>query len=445
MDNSTKLKILILSTHNPSYSAGLGSDVMGCLKEAGHEVDFLCRYSTELPKRSYRCIQPRSIVRVIGSKLFSSSIKSHLHKFFEKRSKKEDYVERGMVFSDLYEIHYPDENVPGLSVDRLLQSITKEYDLVITLWWFDFINSTSLKAIYDKLHCPIMIISIDMAPITGGCFYFYNCRRFLDGCGKCPAIKSERPNDFSNKNYLIKKANYQSINCAFLGNSWMNDFAQKSKLFPASKIFKIGCIIDENKFKPIEQRSVREELGLSTNAIVLLARSSKELRKGARFVISAIGHLSKSISNQQSITLLSIGDDFIMNHLDSSSVCHKYLGRVTRKQLIKLYQAADLFLSPSVDDAGPSMINQAQMCGTPVVCFNNGSAVDVVINGESGFKTDDVSEQGFADVLEMAIKCISNSTDKRELRNSTREIAIRTSSNKSFQEKLIHYYKIMAR
>lgn len=438
------LRILILSTHRPSYSAGLGSDVMRCLKEGGHDVDFLCKYSTEFPKRGYKSIESRSAIKSICARFFSKRIKSLFYKSRPDSSPKDLYKEKGMIFNDSYEIHYPDECRPGFPVDQLLEHINKDYDLVITLWWFDFINSTALKEIYNKLHCPIMILSIDMAPVTGGCFYFNACRRFERECGKCIAIGSDDSNDFTHRNYLVKRDNYAAINCAFLGNSWMNEFALRSGLFPKKNIFKIGCIIDENEFIPADRRELRSELGLAHDSIILLARSSKELRKGARFIIHAINTLPERFTERCSIVLVSIGDECLREHIQNKHIRHEYMGRIDRKALIKLYQISDFFLSPSIDDAGPSMVNQSQMCGTPVVCFNNGTAVDVVINGQSGFKTDDISEKGFSEILYRAIDMACNDkVSYDELRVTTRSTALMTSSKARFQENIMEYYQKM--
>lgn len=120
------------------------------------------------------------------------------------------------------------------------------------------------------------------------------------------------------------------------------------------------------------------------------------------------------------------------------------MGRVGRSQLIRLYQVSDWFLSPSVDDAGPSMVNQSQMCGTPAVCFNNGTAVDVVVNGRSGFKTDDVTECGYAVILQTAINLTASDPNEYEgIRAFTRAIAMETCSKRCFSQDIMRYYKLM--
>ncbi len=52
--------------------------------------------------------------------------------------------------------------------------------------------------------------------------------------------------------------------------------------------------------------------------------------------------------------------------------------------MAEYYAMADVFLSPSVQDAGPMMLNQALMCGTPAVAFNIGTASDI-INDMTGY------------------------------------------------------------
>jgi len=443
------MNILILSTHSPKYRAGLGYDVMTALKEAGHSVDYFCKIASEPLNHSFTCLLPESRCKRLLRTIVPQKLVKFAKRIIGKKPKSVNEVYPDLIINNGYEIHYLYEDKEGDTIQKLLEHIDKDYDLVITLWWFSMLTSASLRRIYNRLKCPIMILSIDMAPMTGGCFYFNNCRNFEKECRDCPAMVNcgidksitERPH----LNYLIKKDNYSKMNCAFLGNSWMNQFAKASHLFDNAHIFKIGCIIDEHDFCPADQLIVRNQLNLNGKSLILFARSSSEPRKGCDFLIHSVASVYRDMSNEQrnQFAMVTVGDDFIEKGLKKFNIPCLNLGVVNRRKLIKLYQASTYFLSPSTDDAGPSMVNQSIMCGCPVVCFNNGTAVDVVINEESGFKTDNISEQGFAEVLEKAISWISNNIDKGNLRNSTREVALRTSSKKCFQENITNYYKIM--
>ena len=53
--------------------------------------------------------------------------------------------------------------------------------------------------------------------------------------------------------------------------------------------------------------------------------------------------------------------------------------------LALVYQAADIFVCPSVEDAGPMMIPEAMLCGVPVVAFNTGGAPDLIETMKTGY------------------------------------------------------------
>ena len=58
----------------------------------------------------------------------------------------------------------------------------------------------------------------------------------------------------------------------------------------------------------------------------------------------------------------------------------------TEEELASVYKASDIFVCPSIEDAGPMMINESITCGTPVVSFNMGIAKDLVINDFTGYR-----------------------------------------------------------
>ena len=65
---------------------------------------------------------------------------------------------------------------------------------------------------------------------------------------------------------------------------------------------------------------------------------------------------------------------------------YTYLGYLNFNQLATAFQAADIFVCPSLQDAGPMTIRQSIMSGTPVVAFEMGVALDLVHTGETGYR-----------------------------------------------------------
>lgn len=443
------MNILILSTHSPNYRAGLGLDVMTALENAGHKVDFICKDASEPLNSSFTCLCKEPIIKRVLRAVLPKGLLRCIKKIRKNKNLKlANDIFSNLIINNGYEIHYLYEDREDDVINKLFKHLKKEYDLVITLWWFSMLTSTTLRRIHDRLKCPIMILSIDMAPMTGGCFYFNNCRNFEKECINCPAMVNldkdsviiERPHI----NYMIKKENYSSINCAFLGNSWMNQYAKASHLFDKAKIFKIGCIIDEQDFCPASSNYVKKKLGIEDKALVLLARSSSEPRKGCNYIIDSISKMWKSMQGEHKLSfiLLTVGDDYIYNAMQDLNIpCINY-GIVNRMQLVRLYQASTYFLSSSIDDAGPSMVNQSIMCGCPVVCFDNGTAIDVIHNGISGFKSKEISRKGFNEALSDAISFFYTK-EYPQIRITSRQIALNSCSRQKFAEDIKNYYEIM--
>ena len=87
---------------------------------------------------------------------------------------------------------------------------------------------------------------------------------------------------------------------------------------------------------------------------------------------------------KQSTLLIIAGrhNDLVTNNLPFD---YKEFGFVNMETLAELYALADIYLSPSIVDPGPIMVNQALMCGTPVVSYSIGTALDVVKDRGTGY------------------------------------------------------------
>ena len=426
------LRILLLSSCPRSQSAGLADDMIVALQNVGHHVDFnypefendkLIADSQTKPSLFFRVIRKLGIVRLIN-KLG----------IVLKTQNKQILVSTGQrMFYNM------DERSPLINPYTLLNRLQgKEYDMIITLFWTNVFNSTTLKILYNRFHCPIFIYAVDMAPMTGGCFYIGNCEQYLKECRNCPVwggILGCRTFD----NFKIKKNNYNSIDVCLSANTWGSRFAEKTHLFKHISISSI--IIDDKVFYPKKkEETFLYDIIPQEKRFIMLARcTGDEIRKGFNYLIESINYFASQISfeERKSILLLLIG--ITDSRYDQMiNIDTRQLGFLDISRLVDAYSYSNVFLCPSILDGGPSMINQSIMCGTPVVSFDSGTAIDVIYNGRSGFKVQMKDSKAFGKAILQLFLMPNN--DYQKLRKSSREIALYWNSPSAFVKQVENVY-----
>lgn len=327
------------------------------------------------------------------------------------------------------------EETPPVNPKKIVNKIKKDYDFVLVFFWQGLITSKTIKAIYDQIKKPILLMAADMFPMTGGCSYFWDCNRLEVACGKCPGLSSNSENDITRINFLFKKKMISTTNCIFLGNSWQNKHAYKSQLF--SNIGEIYPIVDENIFRPRDKKILKEKFNYSNKTILFFgALGVHDPRKGFKYLVEALNLLySHRPDLATSIILLVAGSGNEITELNHFEV--NYTGHLSFDQLAEYYALSDVFLCPSIQDAGPMMLNQALMCGTPAVAFNIGTACDV-INESTGYLAEYRSSQDFCKGI---IKLITRSESEIiDMEEECRSQSLRRSSYKAFRDKIIFAY-----
>ena len=224
----------------------------------------------------------------------------------------------------------------------------------------------------------------------------------------------------------------EKINCIFLGNSWLINHANKSRLF--SHTGKIYPIVDENVFRPRDRKLLKEKFSYS-NKIVLFFGSLgvHDPRKGFKYLLEALQILAQTKPELvNNIVLVIAGTGEKVRDLDAYRV--EYTGYLTFDELAEYYAMADVFLSPSIQDAGPMMLNQALMCGTPAVAFNIGTACDI-INEKTGYIAKYKDSKDFCKGI---IELISKSkTELVDIYEECRILSLQKSSYKAFRDDVI--------
>lgn len=281
---------------------------------------------------------------------------------------------------------------PDVDVSKILGQIGFKPDIIVAYWISNFLAVEDLYLLQEASGAPVVWYLMDMGPLTGGCHYAWDCLGYQHNCGKCPALFSKNENDFSRKNLERKYHFLEKMNIACVpGSEWLFQQSKESTLFRDRNITKIFSAVDQNIFRPLPKIENRRSLRLPTDKKILFfgAESFSERRKGMNFLLESLKYLAQNqwISRKDTL-LLSLGKT-PPNEIQKAGlfpILHG--GYISGRDdlLAKIYAAADVFICPSIEDSGPLMINEAIMCGTPVVSFEMGVAPDLVQNGTTGYR-----------------------------------------------------------
>lgn len=419
--------ILLLSSRDITHSGNYALDLYNALEENGYNVDFGFEGLSEYIRKYQNENKQSSFVRLINKIRYILGVPVH--------------YSGNSISNKGYGFPCADENKPYVLPHEFVNSIEKQYDLIIVLFTEGLISTSTLNELYNKQQCPIVVFGIDMYYMTGGCYYFNECRNFQNECYYCPVFGGKK-NTKAHKNFITKKNNYNSMNICFLFNSWMKQFAESSTLFTSDQISLASFYLEENFYKPLDLNEAKASLQIPSGKRFIIGLRQRDIqRKGGSYAELAIRDFISELSEEEKneCLLLTVGEQCTWN----LGIDIKNLGKVNAKNLVKFYNVSNMFLCPSIDDAGPSMVNQSQMCGTPVVAFNSGTAQDVVITGETGYKVK------YKDVDDMAkglsfIYRLSND-EYLVMRNKTRSYALKYNSKKAFVDLIEKTYIKMKR
>ena len=78
------------------------------------------------------------------------------------------------------------------------------------------------------------------------------------------------------------------------------------------------------------------------------------------------------------------------------------------------------------------------MSGTPVVSFDIGTAQELVINGENGYRAPNKDSKALAEGIILVLKRME--TSEAEVRQKCREVAMNSNSLHTFNDRMIEIY-----
>lgn len=249
---------------------------------------------------------------------------------------------------------------------------------IIHLHWINQ-GGLSLKNIaqLQALGKPIVWTMHDMWPFTGICHHAYECTAYEQMCTNCPQAADKLAKNTFEAKQLVNR-NIHFVGCS----QWIASLADKSNLTRSGEVYSIPNPIDTDVYSPIPKEEAKKKLGLSTahKHVLFGAVNSAAPMKGFGCLIEADKALRDS-----SIQYLVVGKngDFVKAQLAHSGVDLGYVTDEKKKALI--YNAADVFVTPSLAENLPNMIMEAMACGTPCVGFEIGGIPEMIDHKQNGY------------------------------------------------------------
>jgi glycosyltransferase involved in cell wall biosynthesis len=319
------------------------------------------------------------------------SVKSFLDRAILIFHKIQTYAKVGKTNPDYY-FYNLDERKSNFSAKSVLQKIDYKPDIIFIHWVSNFINTAAINELAQLSQAKIYWVMIDNAPITGGCHYPWTCKGYETDCSDCPALFTASKKYIAKRNFELKKANLPSGIQLLTFSSTDKLRAEKCNFYINCKASVIFLPIDETVFHPTSKMQARKDLNLPQDKKIIFfaATDIRERRKGFAELQEALKIFVQKIAGRgeqiDDYILITAGKQFpFADKIHAASIPMRYLGYLSEQDMVKAFNAATLFVCPTLEDSGPGILGQAMLCGVPTVAFATGATVDMIQTGDSGY------------------------------------------------------------
>lgn len=234
---------------------------------------------------------------------------------------------------------------------------------------------------------PVVWTMHDMWPCTAVCHHARECDRFQTHCHDCPQLAVPGAHDLSWQVFRKKLGTYVLGRITFVGCSrWITGRARTSSLLAGMEVLSIPNTYPADLFQPADPRAARRCLHLPVQGRLLLFACQKVTspRKGLSLLLEALqrprlrpwqGRLSLVVVGQMS--------EEVAAHVPFPVHALGYVSGDAA--MATLYQAVDLFVTPSLEENLPNTLMEALACGTPCVGFDIGGVPEMIDHKVCGY------------------------------------------------------------
>lgn len=261
---------------------------------------------------------------------------------------------------------------------------------IIHLHWVNQ-GMLSLKNIRKILESrkPVVWTMHDIWPATAVCHYARDCRKFSQECGACPLLPGRHQHDLANKVWKRKQQLLNGQRITYVACSqWLTDEARKSALLKGQTITSIPNAIDTHLFRTQDKQAAKAALSLPTDKRIILFVSQRvtDPRKGINYLVEAVRLLTEQYPEMKQHAAIAILGGHAEEVAPQLALPVYPLGYVSEpKRIVQVYNAADVFVLPSLEDNLPNTLMEAMACGVPCVGFRVGGIPEMIDHQQNGY------------------------------------------------------------
>ena len=258
---------------------------------------------------------------------------------------------------------------------------------VIHLHWINQ-GMLSLKGIRKILTSgkPVVWTMHDIWPATAVCHYSRGCEQYQSQCDQCPLLPGDSlaRQVWRRKVQMLSGQRITYVCCS----EWLAGEARKSALLKDQRIVSIPNAIDTRLYRPQDKQQSRQILDLPTDRRIILFVSQRvtDPRKGISYFVDAVSRLVQQhpeMKDNTGVAILGGHAEEVASQLALPSYPLGYVSNPSR--IVNVYNAADVFVLPSLEDNLPNTLMEAMACGVPCVGFHVGGIPEMISHQVNGY------------------------------------------------------------
>jgi len=198
--------------------------------------------------------------------------------------------------------------------------------------------------------------------------------------------------------------------------------------------------VDTQKFGPATgTKAIKRQIGVGNRQCVLFVGRLIH-RKGLPFLIEAAKHVVKE---RRDTAFVIVGNGPLKNHLATQleklnlSRNFVFLGDVSETALAALYNCADVFVFPSIQEGLGIVLLEAQATGKPVVAFDVGGVREALLQKASGL----LVKPGSRELADALLRLLADGSLRERMGRKGRVFVTRNFSWDVCAQKMLQVYR----